>query len=173
METLNNIINQFKDPQLLIIIGCLIVALILFRVFSNFLARHRIMKVAVIGAILVCLVIGIIWFVDHRTDFYSNNVTNYVYGEVRNISSAVRKVELNVTRTNVKNKEGKSISDKTVVVDVDVNCKFLDKNGKEISFNDIGFYDTVQIYVKENKIDNVSKDTLSGVKIVLKNSSSK
>ena len=73
----------------------------------------------------------------------------------------------------MKNKEGKSISDKTVVVDVDVNCKFLDKNGKEISFNDIGFYDTVQIYVKENKIDDVSKDTLSGVKIVLKNSSSK
>lgn len=168
MEIFKNMINQFKDPQLLIIIGCLIVALILFRIFSNFLARHRILKIAVIGAILVCLVIGIFWFVDHRTDFYSNNVTNYVYGEVRNISSAVRKIELNVTRTNVKNKDGKSISDKTVVVDVDANCKFLDKNGKEISFNDIGFYDTVQIYVKENKINDVSKDKLSGVKVVLK-----
>lgn len=173
METIKNMINLFKDPQLLIIIGCLIVALILFRVFSNFLARHRILKIAVIGLILVCLVIGIFWFVDHRTDFYSNNVTNYVYGEVRNISSAVRKIELNVTRTNVKNKDGRSISDKTVVVDVDANCKFLDKNGKEISFNDIGFYDTVQIYVKENKIYDVSKDTLSGVKVVLKSDFSK
>lgn len=173
MEIFKNMINQFKDPQLLIIIGCLVVALILFRVFSNFLARHRILKIAVIGLILVCLVIGIFWFVDHRTDFYSNNVTNYVYGEVRNISSAVRKIELNVTRTNVKNKDGRSISDKTVVVDVDANCKFLDKNSKEISFNDIGFYDTVQIYVKENKINDVSKDKLSGVKVVLKSDFSK
>lgn len=173
MEVFKSIINQFMDPELLIIIACIIVALILLRIFGNFLSRHRIVKIAVIGLIGITFVIGIFWFVDHRTDFYSNNVTNYVYGEVKNISSAVRKVELKVTRTNVKNKEGKSISDKTVVVDVDVNCKFIDNKGNEISFNDVGFYDTVQIYVKEKKINDVSKDTLSGVKLVLKNDYSK
>ena len=72
-----------------------------------------------------------------------------------------------------KNNTGKSITDSLVVVNVDKNCKFLDKGGKEISFNDIGFYDTVQIYVKESKIDDVSKDALSGVKLVLKNDYSK
>lgn len=173
MEMFKSIINQFKDPELLIIIAGMVVCLILLRIFSNFLSRHRIIKIGVIGVILITLVLGIFWFVDNRKDFYSNNVNTYVYGEVKNISSAVRKVELKVTRTNVKNNTGKSITDSLVVVNVDKNCKFLDKDGKEISFNDIGFYDTVQIYVKESKIDDVSKDALSGVKLVLKNDYSK
>lgn len=173
MDTFKSIINQFMDPELLTIIGCIIVALILLRIFNNFLSRHKILKIASIGAILTALVVGLFWFVDNRTDFYSNNVTNYVYGEVKNISSAVRKVELKVTRTNVKNKEGKSVTDQIVIVDVDINCKFLDNKGNEISFNDIGFYDTVQMYVKEKKINNVQKDTLSAVKLVLKNDYSK
>ena len=168
MDVLKNIINQFMDLELLIIIGCIVVFLVLLRVFNNFLSRHRILRVGVIGIILINLVIGIFWLVEHRTDFYSNTVTNYVYGEVKNISSAVRKVEIKVSRANVKNKEGKSIINSTIVVDMDINSKFLDDKGNEISFNDIGFYDTVQIYVKEKKINDIAKDKLSGVKLVLK-----
>lgn len=169
MEVFNSIINQFKDPELLLIIGCIIVALILLRVFSNFLSRHRLIKIAVIGAIILSVVFSIFWFVNNRKDFYSNNATKYVYGEVKNISSAVRKIEIKVTKSNINDKKGKNINDELVVTDIDINCKFLDDKGNEIKFEDIGFYDTVQIYVKENTIDDVSKDTLSGVKVVLKN----
>jgi uncharacterized protein YacL len=168
-----SIINQFKDPELLMIIAGMVIGLILLRIFSNFLSRHRILKIGVIGVILITLVLGIFWFVDNRKDFYSNNVNTFVYGEVKNISSAVRKIELKVTRTNVKNYTGKPIVDSLVVINVDKNCKFIDKDAKEISFNDIGFYDTVQVYVKENKIEDTEKDTLSGVKLVLKNDFSK
>ena len=54
-----------------------------------------------------------------------------------------------------------------------MNCKFLDNKGKEIKFSDIGFYDTVQIYTKQGTINDISRDTLSGVKVVLKNRHSK
>lgn len=173
MDVLKNIISQFMDLELLIIIGCIVIFLVLFRIFSNFLSRNKILKIGVIGIILINVIIGIFWFLDNKTEFYSNNVTNYVYGEVKNISSAVRKVELKVTRTNVKNKEGKSITDRIVIIDIDRNCKFIDYKGNEISFNDIGFYDIVQIYVKEKNINDLKKDTLSGVKLVLKNDYSK
>lgn len=169
METIKNIVQQFMDPELLIIIGCIIIALILLRVFSNFLSRHRIIKIAVIGVVILSLVIGIIWFVNNRKDFYSDNTRTFVTGEVKNISSAVRKIEVKVISSNVKYKKANLLNDRLVVVDVDLNCKFVDKNGKEISFNDIDFYDTVQIYVKENNIDDTSKESLSGVKVVRKN----
>ncbi len=169
METLKNIAQQFMDPELLIIIGCIIVALILLRVFSNFLSRHRIVKIAVIGVVILSLVLGIIWFVNNRKDFYSDNTRTFVTGEVKNISSAVRKIEVKVISSNVKYKKANLLNDRLVVVDVDLNCKFVDKNGKEISFDDIDFYDTVQIYVKENNIDDTSKESLSGVKVVRKN----
>ena len=45
------IAQQFMDPELLIIIGCIIVALILLRVFSNFLSRHKILKIAVVNLV--------------------------------------------------------------------------------------------------------------------------
>lgn len=169
METIKNIVQQFMDPELLIIIGCIIIALILLRVFSNFLSRHRIIKIAVIGVVILSLVIGIIWFVNNRKDFYSDNTRTFVTGEVKNISSAVRKIEVKVISSNVKYKKANLLNDRLVVVDVDLNCKFVDKNGREISFNDIDFYDTVQIYVKENNIDDTSKESLSGVKVVRKN----
>ncbi len=169
METIKNIVQQFMDPELLIIIGCIIIALILLRVFSNFLSRHRIIKIAVIGVVILSLVIGIIWFVNNRKDFYSDNTRTFVTGEVKNISSAVRKIEVKVISSNVKYKKANLLNDRLVVVDVDLNCKFVDKNGKEISFDDIDFYDTVQIYVKENNIDDTSKESLSGVKVVRKN----
>lgn len=169
METLKNIAQQFMDPELLIIIGCIIVALILLRVFSNFLSRHRIIKIAVIGVVILSLVLGIIWFINNRKDFYSDNTRTFVTGEVKNISSAVRKIEVKVISSNVKYKKANLLNDRLVVVDVDLNCKFVDKNGKEISFDDIDFYDTVQIYVKENNIDDTSKESLSGVKVVRKN----
>ncbi len=169
METIKNIVQQFMDPELLIIIGCIIIALILLRVFSNFLSRHRIIKIAVIGVVILSLVIGIIWFVNNRKDFYSDNTRTFVTGEVKDISSAVRKIEVKVISSNVKYKKANLLNDRLVVVDVDLNCKFVDKNGKEISFNDIDFYDTVQIYVKENNIDDTSKESLSGVKVVRKN----
>ena len=113
--------------------------------------------------------IGIIWFVNNRKDFYSDNTRTFVTGEVKNISSAVRKIEVKVISSNVKYKKANLLNDRLVVVDVDLNCKFVDKNGKEISFDDIDFYDTVQIYVKENNIDDTSKESLSGVKVVRKN----
>lgn len=169
METIKNIVQQFMDPELLIIIGCIIIALILLRVFSNFLSRHRIIKIAVVGVVILSLVIGIIWFVNNRKDFYSDNTRTFVTGEVKNISSAVRKIEVKVISSNVKYKKANLLNDRLVVVDVDLNCKFVDKNGREISFNDIDFYDTVQIYVKENNIDDTSKESLSGVKVVRKN----
>lgn len=169
METIKNIVQQFMDPELLIIIGCIIIALILLRVFSNFLSRHRIIKIAVIGVVILSLVIGIIWFVNNRKDFYSDNTRTFVTGEVKDISSAVRKIEVKVISSNVKYKKANLLNDRLVVVDVDLNCKFVDKNGKEISFDDIDFYDTVQIYVKENNIDDTSKESLSGVKVVRKN----
>lgn len=169
METIKNMVQQFMDPELLIIIGCIIIALILLRVFSNFLSRHRIIKIAVIGVVILSLVIGIIWFVNNRKDFYSDNTRTFVTGEVKNISSAVRKIEVKVISSNVKYKKANLLNDRLVVVDVDLNCKFVDKNGKEISFDDIDFYDTVQIYVKENNIDDTSKESLSGVKVVRKN----
>lgn len=169
METIKNIVQQFMDPELLIIIGCIIIALILLRVFSNFLSRHRIIKIAVIGVVILSLVIGIIWFVNNRKDFYSDNTRTFVTGEVKNISSAVRKIEVKVISSDVKYKKANLLNDRLVVVDVDLNCKFVDKNGKEISFDDIDFYDTVQIYVKENNIDDTSKESLSGVKVVRKN----
>lgn len=169
MQVFKNIIEQFMDKELLIIIGCIIVFLILLRVLSNFLSRHKLIKTILIGVILVLLVLGIFWFVENRKDFYSNNATRYVYGEVKNISSAVRKVEIRVTKSNIKYKaSGYSLTDKTVVVDMDINCKFLDKNGKQISFNDINFYDTVQIYVKEDVINDLSRESLSGVKLIQK-----
>lgn len=173
METLKSIFSQFMDKELLIIIGCIIVALILLRVLGNFLSRHRILKIAVIGIIFVLLIIGIFWLIDNRRDLYSNNATKYVTGEVKNISSAVRKVEVKVISSNVTYGKVHFLNDRTVVVDIDMNCKFLDNKGNEISFNDIGFYDTVQIYVKENNIDDDLKETLSGVKLILKNDYSK
>lgn len=169
METFKNIINQFKDPELLIIIACIVVGLILLRVLGNVLLRHKILKIAVVGLVVMGVVFGIIWFVENRKEFYSETSTNYVYGEVKNISSAVRKVELKVINSNVKLKNGDSITDKNVVVDIDMNCKFLDKSGNEISFDDISFYDVVRIYVKQENISDISKDTLTGVKLIQKN----
>ena len=161
METLKMIAQQFMDPELLIIIGCIIVALILLRVFSNFLSRHRILKLS--------LVLGIIWFINNRKDLYSDNTKTFVIGEVKNISSAVRKVELKVITSNIKYKHTNLLNDRLVVVNIGANCKFIDNNGKEIDFDDISFYDTVQIYVKENNIDDTQKENLNGVKVVLKN----
>lgn len=137
------------------------------------MSRHRILKIAVIGIIFVLLIVGIFWFVDNRKDFYSNNAKNFVTGEVKNISSAVRKVELKVISSNLTYEKSHLLNDRLVVVNVDMNCKFLDSKGNEISFNDIGFYDTVQIYVKESNIDDTEKETLSGVKLILKNKYSK
>lgn len=173
MNFFSNIIEQFKNPELLMILGGIVIALILLRVFKNFLDRHRILRIFVVGIILVGLLLGVWWFIDNRKDFYSDSVNTYVYGEVVNISSAVRKVELKVTRSNVKNKAGKLITDNNIIVDIDMNCKFLDNKGKEIKFSDIGFYDTVQIYTKQGTINDISRDTLSGVKVILKSRHSK
>lgn len=173
IETFKNIAHQFMDPELLIIIGCIIVALIVLRIFNNFLSRHRILKIAVVGVVIIALVLGIIWFINNRKDFYSNNAKSFVSGEVKNISSALRKVEIKVTSSNVKYNNTYLLNDRIVVVDMDYNCKFLDKNGKEISFDDIGFYDTVQIYVKESNINDTSKENLKGVKLILKNDHTK
>ena len=169
METLKMIAQQFMDPELLIIIGGIIVALILLRVFSNFLSRHKILKIAVVGVVILSLVLGIIWFINNRKDLYSDNTKTFVIGEVKNISSAVRKVELKVITSNVKYKHTNLLNDRLVVVNIGANCKFIDNNGKEIDFDDISFYDTVQIYVKENNIDDTQKENLNGVKVVLKN----
>ena len=71
----------------------------------------------------------------------------------------------NTSRFNLTN----LLNDRLVVVNIGSNCKFIDNNGKEIDFDDISFYDTVQIYVKENNIDETQKENLNGVKVVLKN----
>ena len=113
--------------------------------------------------------LGIIWFINNRKDLYSDNTKTFVTGEVKNISSAVRKVELKVITSNVKYKHTNLLNDRLVVVNIGANCKFIDNNGKEIDFDDISFYDTVQIYVKENNIDDTQKENLNGVKVVLKN----
>ena len=149
MDTVKAILNQFKDPELLIIIGCIIVALVLLRILSEFLSRHKVVKVVIIGAIILSLVVGVFWFVEHRKEYYSENSTSYVYGQVQDISSALRKIKVKVGNTNVVLIGENTLATKNVIVDVDMNCKFLDNSGKEISFDDIAFYDSIKIYVKE------------------------
>src|SRR5574344_1906465 len=169
MEVLKNIINQFMDPQLLIIIGCLILALILLRVLNNFLSRHKVLKVVVIGAILVSVAASVFWIIDHREEFYSSAATHYVYGQVKDVNSGVNKIDVQVTRSNLTFGKSNLLNGKKVTLNVNKNCKFIDKNGKNISFSDIGYSDTVQIYVLESNIDDVSSESLTAVKVILKN----
>ena len=173
MEILKNIFYQFLDKELLAIIGGIIIFLILLRVLSNFLFRHKILKISVIGIILILIILGVFWIVDNRKDLYSNSSSKYVIGEVKNISSVARKIEVKVISSNLKNKNGYLLNDEIVIVNIDINCKFLDKRGNEITFNDIAFYDTVQVYVKENIVEDTKKDNLSGIKVILKNDYSK
>ena len=170
MQFVKNIIDQFKDPELLMIIGGVIIALIFLRVIKNFLDRHRLLRVIIVGSLLVGLLLGIWWFIDHRKDFYSNNSTSFVEGEIVNVSSAIRKIEIHVkdNGSNIKNKEGNLISGRNVIVDIDMNCKFINSKGKTIKFDDLGFYDNVRIYTKQSKISDTSRDTLTGVKVIQK-----
>lgn len=173
METLKNVVNEFKDPKLLMILLGIGLLLILLRILSNFFLHHKLIKVAIVGGILICLIMGVFWFVDNRKDFYSNSSRYYVYGEVKNVSSTLRKIDLSVIKSNVKDNNLYNLEYSNVIVDIDINCKILDDLGKEISLGEIEILDTVQIFVKESSIKDLSNYTLSGIKIIQKSKYSK
>ena len=87
------IAQQFMDPELLIIIGCIIVALILLRVFSNFLSRHKILKIAVVGDAPSDLMaaksagmvfVGVLTGIDRKSanEYFLSHNADYIFEDV-------------------------------------------------------------------------------------------
>lgn len=128
-------------------------------------------KVILIGSIILFVILGFFWVIDNRKDLYSNSSKKYVYGEVKNVSKELRKVELFVTKSNVLDEKFNKLEGTTVLVKIDINCKFVDNVGNEISFSDINLHDTLKISVKQKNVKD-SSEILSGIKVIQKMKSS-
>lgn len=171
MSILKEILEQFKNPELLAILAVIIIFLVLLRALSDALSRHKFLKIILIGSIVILFTLGVFWIIENRRELYSNSSKKYVYGNVQSISKELRRIDLYVTNSNVLDEKYNKLEGTAVLVKIDINCKFVDNFGNEISFNDINMHDTLKISVKQKNVKD-SSETLSGIKVIQKRKSS-
>lgn len=157
-------INDLLNSQFLMTISMMVFTIILLVIINKIFDKHRKLKIVFFSAILIAGVALSYFIYEKKSDIYSVLYNNYVYGEVKVSSSGVKKIQLDVNKSNIKG----IYQNDDVIVTMIQNCKIYNTQNKEVKFEQLEYGDVVKIYCKENKYDKSAKSKLTGVRIVVK-----
>ncbi len=157
-------LNDLLNSQLLMTISIMVFTLIILVIINRIFNKHRKLKIVFLGIILILGVLTSYLLYEKRTDIYSVMYKNYVLGEIRGISSGVKKIEVCADQTNIKGIYNGDL----VVLSMIQNCKIYDSNNKEVKFEELEYGDVVKIYCKEKEYDKSNNSKITGVRMVVK-----
>ena len=153
------------DLELITMILIVIGGFILLRIIYKLFARHRVLKVLVIGIFCLVVITMVFFYVKNNQDIYDNNRAFYVYGKVKQVKSSIGEFEIESVRTTLTN-GGKG----RVTVKLNSRLKVVEetkgKEEKNITVKDIRYNDTILVYCKESRTD--EKNEVTATKIIRK-----
>lgn len=153
---------SFVDAELLMMVGIVIMGIILIIVLFKVLYRYRILKLLAAVVIFGGMLYMALNYVESHKYLFTNNSSYYVYGRAGFISTTVRTLELDSTKSNLyKGGEGR------VVVKIPNGTKIMTSGvkNKNIKLEDIKSGDVLQVYCKENTLKD-GEDEVTAVRIV-------
>ena len=165
---LDGIFNWFKetfsfvDSELLMMIGIVIIGIILIKVLFKVLYRFRVLKVLAAVVIFGGMLYMALNYVENHKYLFTNNSSYYVYGRAGFISTTVRTLELDSTKSNLyKGGEGR------VVVRIPSGTKIMTSGlkNKDLKLTDIKSGDILQVYCKETTLKDGNNE-VTAVRIV-------
>lgn len=157
-------ISDILNSQLLMTISMMVFTIILLVIINKIFDRHRKLKVVFLGTILIIGVALSYLVYEKKSDINSVLYKNYVYGEIKVSSSGVRKIQLDVSQTNIKG----IYQNDVVIVSMIQNCKIYNSKNQEVKFEQLEYGDVVKIYCKEKKYNKLDDSKLTGVRILVK-----
>ncbi len=162
-----NVVNWFKitfsfvDAELLMMVAIVIMAIILLKLLFKGLHRFRVLKVIIAIVVFGGLTFWAVNYAYTHKDLFSEETRFYVYGRVSFVGESIGKIEVVSTKSNfIKGGKG------NIIVKTGFNTKvYVNRSDKTISVGDLKAGDIVQVYCKENSLEE-DENQVTAVKIV-------